>query len=195
MRDRRYSSTILDLGSRWKGWVSLTSRLFYPGTRAPVPIEQEAGWAPEPVWTLWRREMSGTVGNRTWAVQPVVIPTSYPGSSLRQLYFLIFVLNKREIWEYKFTMFEEKIQIVGLRHIWDTIKTDLAEIWRTVTWTTFNGLKLKSTTGNETSTSMNRGKIYGPAGWLSVLQELLFCVEFVSKFSLHEWLSRNAILL
>jgi len=21
-----------------------------------VPVEQEAGWAPQPVWTLWRRE-------------------------------------------------------------------------------------------------------------------------------------------
>jgi hypothetical protein len=24
----------------------------------PVPIEQEAGWAPEPIWTLWRWEKS-----------------------------------------------------------------------------------------------------------------------------------------
>jgi hypothetical protein len=26
-----------------------------PGIGLPVPIGEEAGWAPEPVWTLWRR--------------------------------------------------------------------------------------------------------------------------------------------
>jgi hypothetical protein len=38
--------------SRW-GWVvSVTTwPRFSPGERTPVPIVQEAGWAPEPVWT------------------------------------------------------------------------------------------------------------------------------------------------
>jgi hypothetical protein len=27
-----------------------------PGEKLPVPIEQEAGWVPESVWTLWSRE-------------------------------------------------------------------------------------------------------------------------------------------
>jgi hypothetical protein len=27
-----------------------------PGKESPVPIAEEAGWAPEPVWKLWRRE-------------------------------------------------------------------------------------------------------------------------------------------
>jgi hypothetical protein len=29
-----------------------------PGKEPPVFIGQEAGWAPEPVWTTWRRENS-----------------------------------------------------------------------------------------------------------------------------------------
>jgi hypothetical protein len=46
----------------------------YPrGKGRPVPIEQEAGWAPEPVWTQGLEEKSSApVGNRTPIVQPVV---------------------------------------------------------------------------------------------------------------------------
>jgi hypothetical protein len=41
---------ILDLGAR-KGWVvSTTPGRFTPG-KDPVPILQEAGWGPGPVWT------------------------------------------------------------------------------------------------------------------------------------------------
>ena len=32
--------------------------LLYPKGRAPVPILLGAGWVPEPVCTLWRREKS-----------------------------------------------------------------------------------------------------------------------------------------
>jgi len=31
--------------------VNATLRPFYPQERDPLPIEQEAGWAPGPVWT------------------------------------------------------------------------------------------------------------------------------------------------
>jgi hypothetical protein len=42
------------------------------GKESPVPIGQEAEWAPEPVWTLWSREKSfAPAGNRTPAVQTV----------------------------------------------------------------------------------------------------------------------------
>jgi hypothetical protein len=34
-------------------WLTLRPGRF----RTPVPIEQ-VGWAPEPVWTLWRKEKS-----------------------------------------------------------------------------------------------------------------------------------------
>jgi len=27
-----------------------------PGKEHPVPTGEEAGWAPEPIWTWWRRE-------------------------------------------------------------------------------------------------------------------------------------------
>jgi hypothetical protein len=48
MRDCRYSSTILDLGT----WIEV--------------------WASEPVWTLWRPEKSlASAGNQNPAVQPV----------------------------------------------------------------------------------------------------------------------------
>jgi hypothetical protein len=50
---------ILDLGTRW-GWVvSVTPRpRFAPGKGPRVPIVQEAGWAPEPVWTQRLEENS-----------------------------------------------------------------------------------------------------------------------------------------
>jgi hypothetical protein len=40
----------------------------------PLPIGQEAGWAPEPVWTMWRKEKSCPYRDSksdTSAVQPV----------------------------------------------------------------------------------------------------------------------------
>jgi hypothetical protein len=73
-----YSSTILDLGTRWRWVVSFTPLPHYPpGTQPTVPIREEAGWALEPVLTLWRREKSCTVGNRNLAVQYTdwLIPT------------------------------------------------------------------------------------------------------------------------
>ena len=32
-----------------------------PAPLPSVPIQQEAGWAPGPVWTFWRREKSHTL--------------------------------------------------------------------------------------------------------------------------------------
>jgi hypothetical protein len=42
-----------------------------PGKSPPVPIEYEAGWASESVWTQWRRERSSHAANQTRAVHPV----------------------------------------------------------------------------------------------------------------------------
>jgi hypothetical protein len=38
----------------WKWTISFTPRPVYPpGKEPPVPNGNEAGWAPEPVWTLY----------------------------------------------------------------------------------------------------------------------------------------------
>jgi hypothetical protein len=70
MEEWRYSSTIPDLGTRWSG------KHHDPAALPAVPIGWEAGWDPEPVWTLWRKEKSlPPAGNQTPAVQLVAIPT------------------------------------------------------------------------------------------------------------------------
>jgi hypothetical protein len=47
--------------------------LLPPGKGPPLPIVQEAGWAPEPVWTQRLEEKSFVpAGDRTPVVQPVV---------------------------------------------------------------------------------------------------------------------------
>jgi hypothetical protein len=75
--ERRYSSytfifTALE-GGEWS--ASRPGRALPPGKEPPVPTVQEAGWAPEPVWTQRVEEnSSANVGNRTQAVQSVVRP-------------------------------------------------------------------------------------------------------------------------
>jgi hypothetical protein len=53
------------------GQLHAASR-FTPGKGPPVPIRKEAGWAPDPAWTLWRTEKCFVpVGNRipvVWCV-------------------------------------------------------------------------------------------------------------------------------
>jgi hypothetical protein len=47
--------------------------LYPPGKEPPVPIGQEAGWAPEPAWTHRLEEKSSaSVGDRTPVIQSVV---------------------------------------------------------------------------------------------------------------------------
>jgi hypothetical protein len=64
----------LNLGIR-RGWVvSITPQPHFPPEKEPpVPIVQEAGWAPEPVWTQRLEEKSSaSVGDWTPAIQSVV---------------------------------------------------------------------------------------------------------------------------
>jgi hypothetical protein len=58
----RYSSTILDFRTKW-GFL---------GKQPTAPIGHKAGWTPEPVWTLCRREKYlAPAENQTLAIQPV----------------------------------------------------------------------------------------------------------------------------
>ena len=42
--------SFFNLRARWGGWSTLRPGQFTPG-KDPVPIVQEAVWAPGPVWT------------------------------------------------------------------------------------------------------------------------------------------------
>jgi hypothetical protein len=75
MGDRRYSCysfliSALD-GGEWS--ASRRSHALPPGKEPPVPTVEEAGWAPEPVWTQRLQEKSSaSVQNRTPVTQSVV---------------------------------------------------------------------------------------------------------------------------
>jgi hypothetical protein len=71
-----------------------------PGKEPPVPIECEAGWATEPVWTLWRRgKYLAPVDNRTPAdhpVAPLLYLLSYPGCHNHAFTFPLFRMSLRQ---------------------------------------------------------------------------------------------------
>jgi hypothetical protein len=57
-------------------WSASRPGRFTSGERSPVPIGEEAGWAPEPVWTLYNTEKTlAPIGNRILAIQPVAKQT------------------------------------------------------------------------------------------------------------------------
>jgi len=39
-----------------RNWMGMNDQVHNPGKESPVPIGQEAGWAPEPVWRRCQRE-------------------------------------------------------------------------------------------------------------------------------------------
>jgi hypothetical protein len=73
MGERRYSTfSYLASALDWGEWsASRPGCALPPGERTPpVPIGQDAGWAPEPVWTQRLEEKSSaSVGDRTPVVQ------------------------------------------------------------------------------------------------------------------------------
>jgi hypothetical protein len=65
-----FFTSVLDRGD-WS--ASRPSRALPPGKGPQVPIGQEAGWAPEPVWTQGLEEKSSaSVRDRTPVVQSAV---------------------------------------------------------------------------------------------------------------------------
>jgi hypothetical protein len=71
----------LDLGTRWWWVVSFTLLPLYSRGKSPpppTPTGYEAGWAPEPVWMLWRRENSWPY--RDSNSDPSAVQHRYPGS-------------------------------------------------------------------------------------------------------------------
>jgi hypothetical protein len=86
--ERRYSfysfsTSALD-GGEWS--KSRPGRTLAPGKGPPVPIVQEAGWAPGPVWTQRLEEKSfrfcrgSNLDRRSSSPQPDTILTELPGS-------------------------------------------------------------------------------------------------------------------
>jgi hypothetical protein len=96
--ERRYSSysftiSALDGGERS---ASRPGRTLPPGKVPLVPIEQETGWAPEPVWTQVRGKiLLPLLGIKPRSPSPVCSQTlywlSYPGSQSHRC--LIKILN------------------------------------------------------------------------------------------------------
>ena len=77
--DRGIALLFHDRGTR-RGWVvSSTPRPHFTPRKDPVPILQEAGWAPGPVWTGGKsRPHRDSIPDRP-ARSSVAIPTELPG--------------------------------------------------------------------------------------------------------------------
>jgi hypothetical protein len=74
--ERTYSSYSFTTSALDEGeWSASQRRALAPGKRGPVPIVQEAGWAPQPVWTQRLEEKSFRLcrGSKLYlpGVQPV----------------------------------------------------------------------------------------------------------------------------
>jgi hypothetical protein len=84
----RYSSTVLDLSTRWRWVVSFMHHLLYPWGKSPqYPLDRRLGGSPELVWILWRREKSLALArNRTLAIQSIARRyTNWPILALHRL--------------------------------------------------------------------------------------------------------------
>jgi hypothetical protein len=68
---------ILDLSTRWGSVVTVMPQLHFSlGEEAPLPIVQEAGWAPEPVWTQRLEEKSFRLCQGSNLNRPVIQPVA-----------------------------------------------------------------------------------------------------------------------
>jgi hypothetical protein len=86
---------VLNLDARWGLVVKATPRPLYPCERAPVPIVNEAGWAPGPVWTdMENRKSLAPTGVRTRTVQPVASRYTGPQANKRNAVEFVSQLHK-----------------------------------------------------------------------------------------------------
>jgi hypothetical protein len=86
---------IQNIGTRWGEWsASLPGRYLPPGKGSPIPIGQEAGWAPVLVWTQELQEKSlASAGDRI-SITRKSIP--YPDTILTELPRLLFQVSTTE---------------------------------------------------------------------------------------------------
>jgi hypothetical protein len=78
------------------GQCHAPAALYLRGKDPPVPIGQEAGWAPEPVWTQRLEEKSFRLNRGSNLDRPVVQPVArhYTDCSGTALAFIIVEENK-----------------------------------------------------------------------------------------------------
>jgi hypothetical protein len=71
MEEWRYSSTLLDLGTRWKWVVSFRPLpLYIRGKNTRYSLDRRVG-APQSQSACWEEKNLGPSGNRTLAIKPV----------------------------------------------------------------------------------------------------------------------------
>lgn len=78
-----------------KGWVvNITPRPLYPRKRTQIHIEQEVGWAPVPLWAIWRREkyLNPTVIRTADRPARTAFAISTPSASLLTVFTLHSVI-------------------------------------------------------------------------------------------------------
>jgi hypothetical protein len=69
---------ILNLRTRLRLVVYFTPLPFKTREGPPLPVEEQAGWAPEPVWTIWKREQSLALSGIRMPSLPVRVLVSVP---------------------------------------------------------------------------------------------------------------------
>jgi hypothetical protein len=90
----KYSSTILDLGTRWRLVASFTPQPLCPR----YPLDRRLGGSQNRSGRCW--EKSCTARNQTRAIQPVA--HAYTDSAILNLTYKIFLLQKK-IWAHTFS--------------------------------------------------------------------------------------------
>ena len=99
-----------DRGTRREWVVSSTLRPHFTTGKDPVPIVQEAGWAPGPVWTGGKsRPHRDSIPDRP-ARSQLLYRLSYPAHYIHAYYITYMHVQKR--WLLAIRIFTEKAQII-----------------------------------------------------------------------------------